>query len=186
MKKNGLGLIRRQWAGLAVVAVLAGPLLACTPSAVMQPAAMPTRSTVLSATGVAAVDHFRRNMLESLNRVRTANGAGTLRLNRALDDAAQAHAEDMARHGFMAHVGSDGSGPAERLTQAGYRFWAYGENVAQGQTSIDQVISDWMNSPSHRDNMLDPGLDELGVGYAEGPARGNVPGFYWAIELGRR
>lgn len=54
----------------------------------------------------------------------------------------------------------------DRILQAGYRWSRVAENVAQGQPSPEQVVSSWMNSPEHRQNLLNPEYQHLGVGYA--------------------
>ena len=56
-------------------------------------------------------------------------------------DVAQGHSQDMADHNFMAHNGSDGSSPFDRMQRAGYRFSFAGENVAAGQSTPEDAIS---------------------------------------------
>jgi uncharacterized protein YkwD len=55
-----------------------------------------------------------------------------------------------------------------------------GENLAAGQTSPEQVVTQWMNSPGHRENMLQERFTEVGVGLREG---GDY-GLYWVLEFG--
>jgi uncharacterized protein YkwD len=62
------------------------------------------------------------------------------------------------------------------MEDSGYgNFARAAENIALGQTSAQQVVSDWMNSPGHRRNILDPNLKDLGVGYFNG---------YWTQNFG--
>ena len=165
---------------------VAATVAACTPTRAEPTGVTGGKPTATAAPASTALMGLRLDMLEAVNRVRAQHSRAPLRLDQTLDHAAQVHAEDMARNGFMGHVGSDGSQPHQRLQRAGYRFTEYGENVAQGQVTVAETVADWMSSPSHRDIMLDPDLAELGVGYAEGPQRGRVPGRYWSIVLGRR
>jgi uncharacterized protein YkwD len=55
-----------------------------------------------------------------------------------------------------------------------------GENLAAGQPTPERAFTDWMNSPSHRDNILDPRFTELGVGVRFG----GEYGVYWVQEFG--
>ena len=82
--------------------------------------------------------------------------------------AAQIHAEQMARAEQMAHDLPGAAYPhsEDRLAAAKYRWTAYGENVAMGQSSAAHALDSWMHSPGHRKNILNPVYTELGVGYA--------------------
>lgn len=91
---------------------------------------------------------------------------GPLRLDRRLAAAAAAHAQDMARHAFVRHEGSDGSSPGERATRAGYRWRSIAENVAGGQATARQVVQEWLRSPVHCAALMRPELTEMGVAYA--------------------
>ncbi|WP_342190492.1 CAP domain-containing protein [Paenibacillus macquariensis] len=52
----------------------------------------------------------------------------------------------------------------------GVKWRAYGENIAAGQTTPEEVTRVWMNSPGHRANILDPRFTDIGVGYVAGTA----------------
>jgi uncharacterized protein YkwD len=71
----------------------------------------------------------------------------------------------------MAHV-LDSKDPGDRLRTAGYRFLSYGENIAAGQRSPTDAIADWMTSPGHRSNILNPSFTEIGVGIVASPGGG--------------
>jgi uncharacterized protein YkwD len=96
----------------------------------------------------------------------------------ALEDAARAHARDMAAHGFLGHEGSDESMPAERATQAGYSWAAVAENVARGQTTAEEVVNTWLGSPGHCANLMNPRYSESGAARATNPDSEHV--VYWA------
>ncbi len=95
-----------------------------------------------------------------------------------LDQAALLHARDMAQRGHMSHEGHDGSTVADRVTRAGYPWASVAENVAAGQTSADDVVEIWLDSPGHCANLMDPEYTEMGVAYAVNPA--TESGIYWA------
>lgn len=98
---------------------------------------------------------------QHLNNERARHGLPPLRRNAQLDQAAQAHAQDLQGR-RLGHTGSDGSSVGDRASRAGYDFRTIAENVASGQRSNAEVTRDWMNSPGHRRAMLDPNSTEFG------------------------
>jgi len=117
--------------------------------------------------------------VDLVNAERAKAGCSPVTLEARLTQAAQAHSEDMAAHQNMSHTGSDGSSPGDRITRAGYDWRAYGENVAYGYATPEQVMDAWMNSPGHRANILDCDYQEIGVGHAQ-------PGDYWTQDFAAR
>ena len=69
--------------------------------------------------------------------------------NAQLAAAADRHSTDMAVHNFMDHTGSDGSSAGQRITQAGYVWRAWGENIAAGYPTVAAVVQGWLGSPGH-------------------------------------
>ncbi len=111
---------------------------------------------------------YDAELLELTNAQRTQNGMRALQYSPLLGQAAQLHAEDMARNDFFDHTGSDGSSISQRISRTGYSLIAVGENIyyqnPQGNP-VDAVVG-WMNSPGHRRNILDSSFTEVGFGYA--------------------
>ncbi|QTD96517.1 CAP domain-containing protein [Streptomyces cyanogenus] len=142
-----------------------------TASASAAPAAPSTPKPTATASGVTA------EILRLVNAERSKAGCQALTLNSTLTKAAQAHSQDMAAHQNMSHTGSDGSSPGDRITRAGYVWSSYGENVAYGYGTAEQVMAGWMSSPGHRANILNCGFKEIGVGLAQ-------PGSYWTQDFG--
>jgi uncharacterized protein YkwD len=105
-------------------------------------------------------------------------------LDATLGSVAEMHARDMARHGRMAHEGSDGSTPAQRLTRAGYGWRTVAENVAAGDTSADAVMRTWLASPGHCANLMNPDVREMGIAWAFEPS--SPKGTYWVQLLATR
>ncbi len=66
-----------------------------------------------------------------------------------LGAAAQGHSDDMARYSFLEHTGSDGLKLIDRLGAQGYNPQAWGENIAQGQKTVGEVVDDWVQSTGH-------------------------------------
>lgn len=85
-----------------------------------------------------------------------------------LERAARHHAQDMAEHDHFAHRGTDGSRTGERVRRVGYDWRIVGENLARHQTSVRQVIGDWLESPSHCRQLLSPEMLEIGAAEVEG------------------
>jgi uncharacterized protein YkwD len=107
--------------------------------------------------------------------------APPLRLSRALNDAADDHARDMARRNYFEHVGEDGSQPRDRVQRAGYNSRLTGENIAFGPESAEEVVAGWLASPGHCENIMDPRFQDTGVGVATGRKRGRI---YWVQTFG--
>ncbi|MFF8195730.1 CAP domain-containing protein [Streptomyces bobili] len=131
------------------------------------PTAPAAGTTTLAVTRVVAL----------VNSERAKAGCSPVTLNAKLSQAAQAHSADMASHNAMSHTGSDGSDPGQRITRAGYLWSTYGENVAYGYSTPEQVMAGWMASAGHKRNILDCGFKEIGVGVAQ-------PGNYWTQDFG--
>ncbi|NOT43739.1 MAG: CAP domain-containing protein, partial [Acidobacteria bacterium] len=102
------------------------------------------------------------------NARRAGLGLPPLRVEPRLSHAAALHARQMAARGRLGHVlrGATHPRPEDRLAAAGYPWRAYAENVAVGQRDPDAVVDAWMRSSSHRANIVDPALTELGVATA--------------------
>ena len=127
--------------------------------------AVPQKEYFLKATAsLRNVDAARTEMLEEVNAARRKAGAPPLKLESHLQKAAQEHAEDMLERGYFAHESPSGTTVRERSTAAGYEWKTIGENIAEGQLSVDEVMRTWMNSPTHRKNILNPSFRDLGIG----------------------
>lgn len=130
-----------------------------------------------AATGGSQASGAVAKVVELVNAERSKAGCSPVKVNAALTEAAQKHSEDMAASRSMSHTGSDGSSPADRITRAGYSWSTYGENVAYGYSTPEQVMTGWMNSPGHKKNILNCAFKEIGVGLAQ-------PGSYWTQDFG--
>jgi hypothetical protein len=104
--------------------------------------------------------------------------AGPVTLSPLLNAAALAHAEDMAGRGVISHEGSDGSGPADRISRAGYTWHAAGENVAAGQRSAEAVVAAWLESAGHCVTLMGRDFTQMGIAFVLAPDRN--PAIYWA------
>lgn len=149
--------------------------------------AVPQKEYFLKATAsLRNVDAARTEMLEEVNAVRRKAGAPPLKLEGHLQKAAQEHAEDMLERGYFAHESPSGTTVRERSTAAGYEWKTIGENIAEGQFSVDEVMRIWMNSPAHRKNILDPHFTELGIGLVANRGKDGKYQVVWVQNFGAR
>ncbi|NUU20753.1 MAG: CAP domain-containing protein [Streptomycetaceae bacterium] len=118
-------------------------------------------------------------MLTLVNAERAKAGCGPVAFDAALRDLARAHSNDMADRGYFSHDTPDGKTPWDRAAAAGVDYLA-AENIARGQKTPAAVMDAWMNSPGHRANILNCGLDKLGVGVRMGDE-----GPWWTQDFGR-
>lgn len=105
-------------------------------------------------------------LLSATNTQRSAAGVAGLANNAKLANAAQAKANDMVARNYWSHNTPDGQEPWIFVQNAGYSYLKAGENLAYGFTSSDDTVTGWMNSPTHKANLLDSGFSEVGFGMA--------------------
>lgn len=110
----------------------------------------------------------RAELVTLIDGERRRAGRQPLAVDSRLDAAAQRHADDMLARSYFAHRDPDGKTVRERAREAGFDWSAIGENIAEGQQSIKEVIESWMRSAGHRENILDRRYTRTGVGLALG------------------
>ncbi len=103
-----------------------------------------------------------RVLFDSANRERAAQGLPALRWDDELAKAAHQHAVEMVEHNSLSHQFPGELDLAVRVRQTAARFWAPAENVANGPSAAS-IHKQWMASPPHRANLLNPKLNALGV-----------------------
>jgi uncharacterized protein YkwD len=103
-----------------------------------------------------------------INNARAQAGLPALTVNAQLTAAAQLHSIDQACHGLISHSGSDGSSPSQRIAAAGYAASRASE-IIYGSGYPQAAFDWWMNDQVHRDEILNPSVTEMGVGYAYMP-----------------
>jgi uncharacterized protein YkwD len=128
---------------------------------------------------------LRRQMLDQLNALRRKEGLpGRLAASGLLDRIAQKHADDLLARGYFAHRSPDGKTVRERAEREGYRFRTLGENLAEGQESIDRLLAGWYDSPPHHSVLLDRAVEELGLGRAHGRDDKGRARLVWVLVVG--
>jgi uncharacterized protein YkwD len=181
--------------GLAALATAQVILLAvCANASAAKPSAelgcpeesvLPTLATASDAALAVLCD---------INAVRADNGLRPLRWDWRLWASAQWMASDMAARHYAAHVTPDGVGLAERIAPTGYipanAAWELAENLGWGTSVLSTplaIVTGWMDSPPHRENLLDPSLEDVGVGMAEGAVtEDGESGMIYVADFGMR
>lgn len=133
-----------------------------------QPASPP--ASVPSGCGATIDIAYTRRLIELINAERTNRGLPALRVDEQLSLAALDHTLDMSCNNFVEHYGTDGSTWFTRIQARGYSYAAAYENVAAGNPAFggspEWVVQTlWMNSQVHRDNILNPAVTDIGVGF---------------------
>jgi len=111
-------------------------------------------------------------VVDLTNKEREDVQTRALTANVLLEKAAQMKAEDMATRGYFSHESPDGNAPWEWIKKTGYQFAYAGENLAINFFDSQDVVSAWMNSESHKENILDKHFTEIGIGTARGIYKG--------------
>jgi uncharacterized protein YkwD len=111
-----------------------------------------------------------------VNHARAQAGCAALKDDPRLTQAAQAHSDDMSAKHYFDHTTPSGVTFDAREKAAGYPTPG-GENIAQGQTSAQQVMTDWMDSAGHRANILNCDFTAIGIGL-------DTNGWYWTQDFG--
>lgn len=133
-----------------------------------------------------SVDKAERSEVAMINRFRAAHHLAPMRLDRTLTVAATWMARDLGTHHMFGHQDSRGRDPFQRMRAFGYpstSTWR-GENVAAGNAGVAATYAQWLNSPPHRANWLNPRFRAIGI------ARVQVPGSpylsYWVTDFGSK
>ncbi len=119
-----------------------------------------------------ATDIRIEKLLELTNKKREESGLNMLKLNSQLSQAATQKANYMFLHNFWAHTAPDGTTPWVFINESGYVYALAGENLAKNFSNSDGVTEAWMNSPSHRENILREQYEDIGFAVVNGKLNG--------------
>jgi uncharacterized protein YkwD len=190
-RQQGLRGRHQAWLGLALgLLALLGP--ATGPA---QASTAGCGAWAATAPGFVTDHELRSSILCLVNQARDRHGILPLSFNAALRDSASGHSRNMVRTGSLSHFGPRGSTLITRVAESGYlssaSSYRLAENIAAGagpaRGSPLAIVRRWMNSPEHRDNILDPYLHDFGVGVARGDPFGNGDGAAtYTLDLGAR
>ncbi|MCL2116661.1 MAG: CAP domain-containing protein [Methanobrevibacter sp.] len=125
---------------------------------------------VFVGEAVAASTSYEYQVLDLINNERSKVGAAPLEMDNELFSAAKTRTQEIKRK--FSHIRPDGS---QYFTVSSK---VRAENIANGQKTPKSVMNSWMNSPMHRNNILNPRYKSIGIGYIGG----NTP--YWVQLFG--
>ncbi len=106
-------------------------------------------------------------LVTELNQIREVHHLPLLLIDERLVAAARVKAATLAREQRFDHRLSDGRSPWELIRASGYRYELVGENLAIGFSNSGDITRAWLNSPTHRANLLDAGFSDVGIATAE-------------------
>lgn len=109
-----------------------------------------------------------------VNKERAAAGLKPLVVHTNLTKMAKTKAIDMFKNNYFSHTSPKYGSPFDMMDASGITYRYAGENIGKGQRSAEEVVRDWMNSPGHKANILNPRYNLIGVGYYNG---------YWVQEF---
>lgn len=108
-----------------------------------------------------------QQVLTLVNQERARAGVKPLQMDWELQRVARVKACDMAEKGYFSHQSPTYGSPFDMMKQFGISYRSAGENIAEGQRTPSEVMTAWMNSQGHRENILKSDYTHLGVGYCQ-------------------
>ena len=119
-----------------------------------------------------AVTSFESEGVRLVNEIRVQNSLKPLTANWELSRVARYKSQDMRDRGYFSHTSPTYGTPFQMIKAFGLSFRTAGENIAKGYATPQAVVNGWMNSSSHRANILNASYTQIGVGYV-------AQGHYW-------
>ena len=171
---KGTDMLRRSF----VLGLMATGLAACAgPQAAIGPDGLPLPQVY--RIGSQDADNIQFRMLDGLNALREASGAGQVQLNAQLNAAAATHSRDMSVQNRPWHFGSDGSSPIDRLRRVGYGGQLRGETISETYETELETLAAWMSEPETRSVLLDSNANEMGFSWFQ-EGNGKI---WWTLVL---
>ncbi len=107
-------------------------------------------------------------LISLINQARQNNNLSSVSLNKTLNETADLKVNDMLTNNYFEHTSPSGITPWFWFKKAGYNYAYAGENLAIDFAQTDDVFSAWMASSAHRDNILNPNFNEIGLAVKNG------------------
>ena len=115
---------------------------------------------------------IEEQVVSLVNKERAKEGLAPLTIDWELARVAKYKSQDMHDKNYFSHTSPTYGSPFDMMKKFGISYKSAGENIAKGQTTAEQVMQGWMNSPGHRANIMDAKYTHIGVGYVK-------EGNYW-------
>lgn len=119
-----------------------------------------------------ATDISNAKLLNLTNKERAKSNLPELKYNLKLEEAAMKKAQNMFAQNYWSHYGPNGETPWQFVLQSGYQYEYAGENLAKNFLFSDGVVAAWMNSPTHRENILRKEYTDVGFAVLNGVLNG--------------
>ena len=140
--------------------------------------------------GSISLNVYEMSTFKLHNQARESNNLATLCVSETLTQAARSHSQEMIDKGYFSHNSYNGESSSTRLGSFGYNSYEQvGENIAWGSGSLaspENIFQSWMESSGHRENILDPGYHEVGIGTATGECEGYSDCTIYTADFGVR
>lgn len=120
------------------------------------PSVPPTKGTSLS--------QMESEVVRLVNVERQKNSLSSFTASSKLSDVARLKSKDMSDNNYFSHQSPRYGSPFEMMKSFGISYKTAGENIAKGYNSAESVVRGWMNSQGHRENILNPSFNTIGVG----------------------
>ena len=117
-------------------------------------------------------DLTKTDLIKLTNATRESLGFQPLKESLVLEEAAYLKAEDMIENDYFAHQSPEGISPWHWFREAGYNYQFAGENLAIGFFESEEVNKAWIDSLSHKRNLLNPNYSEIGIAVLKGDFQG--------------
>ena len=111
-------------------------------------------------------------IIRLINLERAKKGLAAVTSNEKLNQAARAKGESMFAQNYWAHVAPDGTQPWQFISESGYAYQSAGENLARDFSDEKKLMAGWLNSPTHKANILNGNFSETGVAILDGEIDG--------------
>lgn len=130
-----------------------------------------TSIILIKANNVSAnysTDSFKQQVIEKINLQRQNYGLPKLQKINQLDISASVKSQDLLGKNYWGHVSPQGVYPWRLMDEAGYYYTRAGENLGRGYFDANSLVSSWMVSNTHRENILSPKFRDFGISVADG------------------
>jgi len=113
-----------------------------------------------------------QKVLDQTNQERSKLGLTALKYNSVLSQSATKKAQDMFTNNYWAHNSPNGTTPWDFFKLAGYKYSVAGENLARDFYDTESLMKAWLNSPTHKANIINTKYQEIGIGVVNGTLGG--------------
>lgn len=166
-RKPRSNLIWIVWGLIALTLAGCEPFVEFLPPFLRQDTPTQTPSTSGTVAQSAEIAQMEAAIRQQINEIRQERDRVPLENNERLAEVARNYSRQMAEENFFSHVDPKGVTPAQRVRAGGIIYVMVGENLFKGRNlpqPVEYAVRGWVDSPGHRDNLLQPDYRETGVG----------------------